>query len=389
MKTFWPSLVGLLFFPLALLGQQIGEEQGFELGIFHIRPGINALGAYDNRVVESGGDAKGDFYSELGASVAVENTEARYGISGNASYGCRNYDEYTALNDDFYAVGASISSTKDPLKLGVSSYMSKSLDYDTAVDMSSGKEPGEILTAGSSSRISSKADVGYEQQLKGDLSILPSYGFWHYFQDFEDRSDAEWQTHSASLLLGYGYTGKTILTLSTDYSLQVNSSDNDDGTVATVAIGAKSRATDKISWSAEIGLAAADYEQSGSDQGVVVKLRGMWAATEKISTYVFGGNDFQPGYGGGSARMVYRLGYGAEWRVVSRWSFGAQVLHDYEDGVGESSSDPGVGEMRHFLTAQTSYDLTKHVALSLAGNYVKDEYATDQTIVSLRIGYSY
>jgi hypothetical protein len=139
---------------------------------------------------------------------------------------------------------------------------------------------------------------------------------------------------------------------------------------------------------AQIGVAAADYDISGTGESVVSRLRTTWQATEKVFVYVFGGNSFQPRAGGGGAQLVYRLGYGANWRVLSRWSLGAQILHDYE----ESLTDPGGGNsdgVRHFFTAETSYDLTRRFALSLTGDYINDEFEVDQAIVSLSIGYSY
>lgn len=388
MKNIWMGLIGLLFSTSLLAAQVTGEEKGFELGIFQVRPEAEALGAYDDRVVSDDltGNVDGDAYGEVAAALYLNNTDARYDLSGKALLGYRFYEKYTGLDNDFYDAGAAISSSQNPLKLGLSAYLRKSLDYDTFVDGGNGGDLAAILTRNPSSRFSTQANVGYEKQLTDKMALTPGYDFWYYFQDFEARSDAEWVVHRGSLELGYGYTQKTMFTLSGYYSLQAN--EEEDGNIGTVAIGARSRATDKTQWIAEIGVAAADYEISGSGQSVVSRVRATWQATEKISTYVSGGNNFQPGFGGRGAQLVYRLGYGASWNLVSRWHLTAQVLHDYTEELvdqGSANSD----DVKHFFSAITTYDLTRSVALSLSGRYIKDELDADQTIISLGIGYSY
>ena len=328
-------IVAALLFPSFLLAQRVQDEVGFELGPLRIRPVAEVLGAYDNRVVIAGnGDADGDLFSELAAALYLENNPARYDFSANAGYGYRFYREYTELDDDFYQAGLAIASDDRLLKLGLSSYLKKTLDYDTLYETSSGQGPGAILTGDISTRYTTEANIAYEKNLTDRTSITPGYNAWYYFQDFENDDDAEWMVHRASLQLGYGYTEKTRMFLTGYYSLQTN--DDEDGNIGAVTVGAEGRMSDKSSWLAHIGVAAADYELSGADQGVVGLLRANWNTTEKLSTYIYGSSNFQPGYNGGAARRVYRLGYGATWRVVARWSILGQVLHDYQEGLGDT-----------------------------------------------------
>ena len=370
--------------------QEIPDEKGFRAGFVRVKPTVEALAGYDNRVLNvSNQDAEGDFYSELAVAAYIANSDARYDLLLRGLYGYRSYTTYSALSDDFYDVGGSIKSDQNPLKLGFSTFLKKTLDYDTSVNPSIGEEPGSVITDRTSTRLSTLANVSYEKQISERTSIEPGYDFWYYFQNFEEgfSDDAEWQVHRASLKLGYASTPKTKVTATGYYSVQVN--DDEAGNIGSFRVGIESRSTEKTKWIAQVGVSAADYELSGSDQGFVSYLRGMWDITDKVSAYFFGGNDFQPGYSGGAARMVYRAGYGAGWRVVERWRLSAQLLHDYQDVLGGGSTRPGVGEVRHFATAKVEYDITRSFSLALRGRYAVDEKPTDKAVVSLFAMYEF
>jgi hypothetical protein len=372
----------------AFLMAQERDASGFDAGAFWIVPEV-FLGAYhDDRVgFDSAGDAVADEYGELGAAVRLDNGEARYRFLGIGRYGYREYNEQSSLNDDFHAVFIALSSRENRLKHGVSGEWKKSLDYDTTVDLSTGEIPGAVLTSEVSTRYSATVDIGYEMPLTDRTSLYPGYMLTHYFQDFESQSDAEWQIHRLGLQLGYDCSGKTVFTLSGYASVQMN--DEEDGVLGTVAAGARRRVSEKTTWSAEVGVSAADYEESGADQGFYCAVNGLWRATEKVSFYLFGTSDFQPGYAGGAARQVYRMGYGGTWSPVRKWMFEVQSLHHYQEEIGSGSTDPADGEWLHFFSAQARYSLTRRVTLALGGDYNRDEEKEDQTIVFLQAAYSY
>lgn len=382
-------IVAVLLCPPILLAQRNRSEEGFELGSVRIRPVAEVLGAYDNRVSynSNNGDTEGDLYSELAAAIYLENNPALLDFSANAGYGYRFYREFTELDSDFYKAGLSLDLDSDsrPLKLGVSSYLKKTLDYDTVYDAPSGEAPGAILTGSPSTRYTTRANIAYEKSLTDKTSIAPRYDIWHYFQDFEGKDDAEWVEQRASLQLGYGYTEQTRLFLTGYYSLQVN--DEEDGTIGGALVGAEGRVTDKTSWEAHIGVAAANYELSGADQGVVGLLRSNWSITEKLSAYIYGRSDFQPGYDGGAAQRVYRLGFGGSWRIVSRWSILAQVLSDYREDIGGTGGQND--DIRNFLTLRTEYDLTRRFVIGASIRYIVDEEPVDRTVAALSVIYRY
>lgn len=369
--------------PSLVLAQHARNEEGFEIGSIRIRPVAEVLGAYDNRVYSDTTGDDGDFYSELSASLYLENKPAMFDFSADAGYGYRYYQDYTGLDNDFYEAGASVVSSDRPLKLGISSYLKKTLNYDTIYGSFPGQEPGAILTRDPSTRYTTVANVAYEGRLTDRTTIMPGYDVWHYFQDFEDREDAEWQVHRASLQMGYGLTDKSKMFVEGSYSLQAN--DKEDGTIASVTAGMEGKASEKTSWLGYIGVAAADYEQSGADEGVVGLLRANWNATEKLSTYIYGSSNFQPGYGGGDARKTYRLGYGAIWRITARWDARLQILHDYQEELGNS----GNGEWKNFATAGTEYNLTSGLAIAARIRYTVEEDEPDQTVTSLSAIYRY
>jgi len=387
MKISWVFFGAGLFFVLGLTAQAAVDELGFELGVFHVRPEVFSEAFSDDRVTYDAGDVKGDFYGEQGASVFLKNADAQYQLSGDAAYGYRVYSEYTDLNDDFYNGSVLVATRQDPLKYGVVGRVRKTLDYDTSVDLPAGQEPGAILTSGVSIYYSAKADVSYEKRLGDRSSLVPSYSFFHYFQDFDPGGSAEWQTHQAALQLGYEIFPKTRLTLSGSGRLEKN--EDEDGIISTVSMGGDGQSSEKTKWNAEVGISFADYELSGKDRSFFASGRGTWQATDKISVYVFGSSDFQPGYNGGAARQVHRLGYGGSWVPVTRWSVHLRGLHDYKEEIGRGGGDPANGKVLHFFTAQLVYNPSKHFSLALIGSYNRDEEVEDQHIASLRATFRY
>lgn len=376
----------LLLVPSLSPAQLTQDEEGFELGSIRIVPVTELLGAYDNRVLIAGdGDAEGDFYSEIAALLYFENNPARFDFSADVGYGYRFYREYTDLDNDFYDAGAALAYDNGPVTAGLSSYLKKTLDYDTRYDASSGTEPGAILTGNPSTRYTVMAYAAYEKEVTDRATIEPRYDVWHYFQDFEGEGDAEWQEHQVSLRLGYDYTGKTTIFLTGYYNRQTN--DDEDGAIGAMTVGAEGSFSDKLYWLAEVGYAAADYELSGADQGMVGAVRARWVLTEKVSAYIYGRSDFQPGYGGGGANRIYRLGYGATWRFSARWETGAEILHDYLGGIGDATGSDD--EVRNFITTWAEYDLTRRLAIRASVRYIMDEEVTDQMIAALNAIYRF
>jgi len=382
-------LLMLLLMPGWLFAQEAADPEGFRWGPVRIVPEARVLEAYDNRVRynDVSGDASGDFYTEVVGGLSLNNLSARYNLSANARYGYRFYFDNTDLDDDFYDAGIAVASSQNPFKWGLSGDVAKSLNYNTAYDPSTGDGPGSILVDGSSRRSIIRGHLAYEKQVSDKISIIPGLSAQNYYQEFQDFSAAEWQTYNANVQLKHEYSTKTQFTLEGGYSAQVNN--DEDGHIVSVEVGAASKMNDKISWQASVGFSAADYEVSGASQGGILNLRAAWQATEKVSAYVFAGNDYQPGFGGGGARMVYRAGYGVDWRIATRWALGGSMLHDYQDSVGGGSASPLTGEVRHFFNAQCSFDITKKLLLALGGSYVNDEFPVDQAVLSLSLDYKY
>lgn len=377
-----------VFLVVGAAGAQSGDgQEGFEWGSMRVRPEARAEASYSDRVILLPNDeADGDSYADLSAGVRLNNLPARYDLSAKALYGQRFYTEFTDLDDDFYSAGAAIDSSQDPFKWGLSTDYTKTLDYNTAYDPSTGQDLDSILVDGENRRSITQGNIAYDRLLTDKLSIMPGYALTHYYQDFTD-TEAEWQIHEASFDFRLRQSEQTLFTLGGSYSLQVN--DDDDGKIAEITVGAEGRVTEKTTWSAEIGYAVADYEESGTDQGMVNAIRATWAATDKVSAYVFGGNDFQPGYNGGAARRVYRLGYGVEWRMLERLVIGGSVLHDYQEDVGGKGGGANAvtDEVRHFLAAQAAYALTDHFSLTLGGRHDRDEFDPPESIATVGIEY--
>lgn len=381
------GIVAFLF-PLASPGQ---EQDGIRWGNIMFRPEASVRGAYDDRVVfpdPPDGTAEADFYSDVAAGLRINNLPAKVSLSARAHYGYRIHSTYTKLDDDFYRAGVAVGSEETPVQWGLSADVNKTLNYSTTYDPVSGDIPDSILTDDPNRRMLVQGNVAYDKSITDKTSIMPQYRLLHYFQEFLGGGTAEWQIHQSSLQLRHRSSDRILFTVGGYYSLQAN--DDEDGYVGALLFGAEGRATDKTTWQAEIGVSHADYDLSGTDQGVISHLRGIWQATERISVYIFGGNDFQPGYDSGSARWVYRLGYGLDWSILEKLRLNASILHDYQEAIGGNpSTDSTLGEARHFIDVGASYLLAEQFYATAGIRHNRDERDPDQTIVSLQLGYRY
>lgn len=387
-NIFHAGILLVLFFPSGLYAQDTSGPETIRLGGMDILPVANVLEAYDNRVrLDDAGNASSDFYTEVGAGVTVKNLPARYNLFASAAYGYRFYSDFDELNDDFYNVGASVGSDQKALQWSLSADWAKTLNYDTIYDPATGTGPDSILTDQPSRRVDSRGNISYAMALSDKTALVPGYSIQYYQQEFDGGGSAEWQSHSASVMMRHAYTPKTTFLIGGYYDLQVNG--DEDGYIAAVGVGIEREISEKTSWKALVGYGHADYDLSGSSEGGLADLSAQWQATDKISTYVFYGNTYEPGYGGGPARMLYRAGYGAGWQFATKWNLGGQVLHSYEDALGSDNNDTVYGGVRHFFSAQCGYAMTTKLNLALTGSFVNDERPVDHTVVSIRLDYAY
>ncbi len=404
MKTPRFKLVFLACFAASAVFAQSKEDEGIKTkaGVFKIDAGV--LGAYNDRIQVTGNTFTEDYFSETEAGIRYDNLPALHRLWGYGRYGYRFYNDLSDQNGSFYKAGAGIGSNyESPLSWGLSADVTKSLNYNTSYNPASGQQPDSILTDSPNRRTLVQANAGYDKMLGEKNSLMPSYSLLHYYQEFQSGETAQWQIHGAGLDYRRHYSEETVFSLGAHYSYQLNleknpnTNEKDNGGIASVQLAAEGEITDKISWLAMIGYAFAEYEQSGSDSGIISNLRANWNLTEKISAYVFGGNDFQPAYAGsngqlGKARRVYRLGYGADWQVVEKLGLSASVFHDYQEEIGGTSNptpNSPIGTVRTFFDAQVFYQLTRQITLSAGYQYNKDEKAQDQQIGSLNAVFVY
>ena len=360
------------------LNATASDVQGIRLGGFQIKPQLRVLGAHDK---EQGAD--GNFFSEAEMSAGFQNSEARYDLGGSLSYGYRAYDSdvntttNSNLDGDFYGVGVTVASQESPLKWTLTGQQKKTVDYDIRVADGAGSDLGAVLTRSTSTRASVRVATEYEKSVAGNAALLPGYEGWYYRQTFDGTPDAEWHEHTARLRYGYNLESLIVLSLSGSYTAQFSGQEN--GAVANVSIGVESHDQEKLSWKAQVGVSAADYEQSGSDQGMEASLNARWQATDKVSAYVFGSTSYEPGYagyGGGTARRVYRAGYGGDWAILDRVRINAQLLHDRQEEI-----ESGLATDRHFAMAQVQYEIARRIVLALGGSCAWEDIDPDRSVI--------
>ncbi len=377
------STFGCLLLVISVSAQTAGNGDGVELGAFILQPEVSVLGAYDDRVQEiTEDDYDDDFYYETGVGLGIRNRPARYDFSANANYGYRTYSDYTDFSDDFYNAAVNLNSDDGKLNWGADASYRKQLSYDTSYNPSTGAGPDSILTDEENKRAQVRAFVSYDQQVSDRVSIVPEYSLWYYNQETaSSTSRDEWMVHRVALPIQYAVTDKTAISAGFRGSVQNN--DDEQGVIGTLYAGAAGQVTDKTAWSLYLGVSAADYEESGSDVGGVSRGRLTWQATEKVNVYAFGGNEYEPGYNGGNARMVYRAGYGASWNIVEQWVLSATGLHNLERAVGEDNGQ--YAGTRSFFTGSATYRLPRWAEISFVGRYVNDEIKVDNIIASIEL----
>lgn len=377
-----PVMYALLLFVAGAAGAGVApDDQGLFLGRWIIHPAVDVLGAYDSRVlIDGAGGASSDYYGEIGASASINNLPARYSLSGNAGYARRYYSTYNEFDDDRYHLGIGANSVQDSLKWSMQTTLRKTLDYDTTARIQDGKTPGTILSDETKHTYSLNAAVSYEGRLSDVTDLTPGYRGRFFYEKPEQSDDRKWQTHSADLQLGYRYSDITKATLTGTASYQIN--EEEEGLVSQVMVGLQSKPTENTQWEAGVGGASANYGQSGSDQAFIFNAKGLWQLSEGISVYLFGGNYYQPGYGGGGASRVYRLGYGADWRFRNRWRAAVQMLHSYNESLGGSGT-ANDGNARHFASLGVDYEFENRLAIGVKGKYVRDYFEEDEIIISI------
>lgn len=361
-------------------------QEGAQWGNMIFRPDVSLTAAHDSRAITLPDNTYDeDFYMEAAAGLSIQNLPAKYNLSGRGIFGVRYYDDNQGNLSHFYNLVAAIGVTnEDALQWGLSADVARTLDYSTSYDPDTGQRPDPILTDEESTRFTAEGHIGYDQRLTDKMSLLPAYSLRHYHQEFQTAEPAEWQTHQASLQLRRRQSEKIIYTLGGYYTLQDN--DDENGYIGTLMLGMEGRLSEKTTWLAEGGYAMADYEISGSDQGFVSNFQATWQATEKISTYVFGGTDFVPGYDTSPATWVYRLGYGAGWQIIEKLGLQGSVVHDYREEIGNGGASD---KDRLFADISARYSFTGRLYAGLGARYVKDEKEPNQLVYSIVAGYTY
>lgn len=386
-------LCGIAWMVFSAIGAVAQVEQvpsGVKIGAVRFYPRLDATASYSDRVVQNGDDAEGDFYTEAAAGVSTSNGDARYRLSADGTLGYRSYGEYSSMDGDFYSVSTTLASSESPLQIAAQGRYQKSFGYGSGLRSEAGVEDlATILGDGESYRTSLDLSLGYAIPLSERTTIVPSGQASYNRQEVGSTGNAEWQEYGIYLSSIYSASEKTDFTLAAMVRQQVN--DDEDGGIVGAMAGIRRSVGERLDLDASVGMGYADYELSGSGEGVLSDLRLTWNVSDKVALTAFGESDYMPGYEGSGAVMGYRAGYGATWQPVERWGFSVSAVHDYREdaGDGDAVSDPQTGEVRSFFSAGTTYAVNRRLTLSLVGSHNDDEWDTPQNIVSLRAGYVY
>ncbi|MBN2161952.1 MAG: hypothetical protein JXR25_03805 [Pontiellaceae bacterium] len=310
-------------------------------------------------------------------AVVNNSSDALYSLGGFGRYGHRVHESNSDANADFYSFGVAGSSQENLLKYRVSGFHAKTIDYDVRVNNGNPENLPVILTSTVSDRTGAIFDATYDRNLSDKTHLVPRYGLSYYRQSISDQSDLQWVEHSIGLSLDYLLSEQTTIWFGGGSELQL--SDEEGGVVSGASLGLR-RAQDKLSVSVQLGISAADYEDSGSDVGLQGNLLMSLPVTEKILVYAFAQSSHQPGSSQLGARQSSRLGYGGDWLFTDRISCSFQFLHDRQQYLQD-----GDVALLHFASAQVRYGFYRHASAVLAVNYFTEEIGADRSTISFGV----
>ena len=367
---------------------QESEQEGIRLKGLTLRPNLSGNVSYDDRVEfdATTGNASDDVYAEVSVGAELYNQPAVVSLVARANYGWREYNENDQSSGDFYDAGIVLNSSEYALSWLLGADFVKALDYNFSYDPESGREPDSILSSEPNERWVFRGNADYFIPISDNLNVVPGYAGEHYYQEFETSDTAEWQTHALRVAVNRVVSDRTTLLLGGWYEQQVNA--GDDGSISVLGVGVDYNVSRRTVINFRGGVGYADYELSGSDMSGLIDVRGGWTPKENLTTYVFFSNSYEPGFGGGAARMLYRIGYGAGWKFARKMTLSGSGLHDYAEAVGSGESD-FYGGVRHFFSGEFSVELIRDWDAAFSMSWVNDEIEEDQRILSIRTTYRY
>ena len=336
---------------------------------------------------QSGGAASENFFSELFVQGAIANPPSVYHWVADGRYGRRLFSNDEIVGGYFYDAGVSLGTERRPLFWSSSIGISRTLRYRTAYNSESEMAPSSILVRQANTRRDFRFRCSYDRKLFTKTSIVPEFRFSEYWQeDVNSENVYSAQSYETSLELMHQYSAITRVGVGSGYKIQVNR--RETGRVDSVFASFDYKLSEKTALNSRLGYSWASYKESGGARGLNFRCKGDWGATEKLNVYVFGESSFKPGYGGGAARKLYRLGYGTSWLISDRSSVSLALLHDYQMALKENVNNPdSYGEVRHFLSLTATHSPVDRLRVNLGFRYEKDEFPDAQTEVFLSAVY--
>ncbi len=355
--------IAFLFCWLLATGQGIAQSsQGFKFNNLNVSPFVNLEYAYDSNVDYDNGKEYDDTILSINPGVDFDYKGNDWGLSGDVWYGYEDYQDNDQLSSDRY--GQSLKFYAESPKgirfiLG-ESYL-KSKENDSILDGGRGiwreRDMFEIDSA-LAYQLSERTGI----TLSGMLSNL----------DYENDQDQYaplygWREWSVGLELARKLTEKSNLLVSGSYqeyeSKNAIGIDN-SSTGYSLMAGLGSRATEKISYRALVGMSWFDY--AGQDQlsGFTYSLDANWLINRKWAMTVAGSSYFQPSETeANQAMQAYVLSAGWTYRPMRRLTTRWDIGYRREENEYSNNGDGGATDDIISARARADYQLMRYLTV--------------------------
>lgn len=355
--------IGFLF-SLVLSGQVVlaQNSSGFKFNNLTVSPFVNLEYSYDSNVDYDHGKAYDDTILSVNPGVDFDYKGNDWGLSGDVWYGYEKYQDYEELDANRYGQSLKFySESARGIRFVLGESYLKSKENDSILDGGRGiwRERDMLeLDSALAYQISERTGI----TLNGMYSNL----------DYENNVDEYgmlygWSEWSIGLELARKLTEKSNLLVSGNYQEYESKGAigiNNGSTGYSLMAGLGSRATEKISYRALVGMSWFDYAGQDQMNGITYSLDANWLINRKWAMTVAGSSYFQPSETeANQAMQAYVLSAGWTYRTTRRLTTRFDVGFRREENQYDYADVGAVTDDIYSARLRADYKLMRYVTL--------------------------
>ena len=348
-RTFSYAALCIVFLFTCVLGaaSYAQESHGFKYNNLTVSPYVNLEYAYDSNVDRNKAETADSILS-ISPGVDLSYTGNEWGFSGNAWYGYDRYVAFPLLDETRY--GESLSFYRESAKgwrVTLGQKFLRSSQNDSIIDGGQGlwrqRELFE-LTASASYQLTEKTGITLTG-LFSDLFYRNDPTKYYDPNNLQPINLYGWQEYGMGLEVARKLTEKSNLLLSGNYTEYI--SDGSTGAPAktgdssvgySLMAGVGSRATERTSYHALMGMDMFTYGGGEKLSGWTYSLDANWIISKKLAASISGSSYFQPSEReANQAMQVYALSTGLSYRPMRKLTTRFDVAFRREENAFDTT----------------------------------------------------